>query len=895
MLTSGTNEFPPRPPVYELPDNIAGHLLLRCIGEGSYGKVFLARNELTGVYRAIKVVFRGAFRDARPYQREFEAICRFEPISRSHPGFVQILQAGKLDDAFYYIMEVADDAAGAGTMDPERYLPRTLRLYRGQTMPIERCIEIGSTLADCLAVLHENKLIHRDIKPSNIIFVNGSPKLADIGLVAQIDEANSMVGTAGFMPPEGPVSAQSDIYSLGKVLYEISTGKDRCEFPELPDQITTENTLQLELNQILLRACEPHAEKRYATARELRHELELLHAGRSIKRLRHLERRFRTLRIVFAVTAILAIVSFVIYLRVEAKRDEAARERQRQAGSLLAQGTFEMRNGFLSRALPYFVRAAELDPRDMRSHQLRVGSVLSMAPTSAAVWKSGPNAEFSDDGKWVISPKENRVEVFESVSGRRIESHLTEKPVQLAKISRDRAQIGGAGGEHLVIINRERGDSALHKFGSAIVDFEFVPNGKTIALAFADKTACFYDPASRETKWFPGGTSISSIAFDAAGARMVTTFGTQGESGFAQVRDGKTAEIIGKQRSSRYPYRAVFSPDGALAVVCGWGNATPMAVSTGELAGDIMDNDDAVMHAAFSPSGKLLATASYDGTVRLWEVPPFNALRINHILEHPSRPQRVAFIDDDTLVSRCTDGATHVWKLGAQKVNAVVIPNEPKPDPLKIDRAEAQLHASGNRITGNVRDREINLTFPSEICALALSPAGDALAAGSKDSLFEITEARLYRMEKLDRPIDLHHRDGINYVTFSNAGDKLVTCSEDFSAILWDARTGVQIGKPMRHRWQVIWASFSSDDKWVATVGWDDSCMVWDAVTGEPLTVPIKIDEALERVAFAPGDDSLLIRGRKSMYRLDLPFAPLPLAISASESAAPLALSDPAR
>src|SRR5690606_4151699 len=123
---------------------------------------------------------------------------------------------------------------------------------------------IGSSLADCLGVLHANNLIHRDIKPSNIIFVNGHPKLADIGLVVQIDEANSMVGTAGFMPPEGPVAPGSDIYSLGKVLYEISTGKDRCEFPQLPSDITPESTLHLELNQILLRACDPRPERRYA-------------------------------------------------------------------------------------------------------------------------------------------------------------------------------------------------------------------------------------------------------------------------------------------------------------------------------------------------------------------------------------------------------------------------------------------------------------------------------------------------------------------------------------------------------------------------------------------------------------------------------------------------------
>src|ERR1051326_1022370 len=108
-----------------------------------------------------------------------------------------------------------------------------------------------------LAFLHLRGLVHRDIKPSNIVFVNGVPKLADVGLVAEMSEAKWYVGTEGFIPPEGPGTIQADIYSLGKVLYEISTGKDRHEYPELPtkSEVGAEEDSLFRLHQVIVNAC----------------------------------------------------------------------------------------------------------------------------------------------------------------------------------------------------------------------------------------------------------------------------------------------------------------------------------------------------------------------------------------------------------------------------------------------------------------------------------------------------------------------------------------------------------------------------------------------------------------------------------------------------------------
>ena len=253
------------------PPAIPDHELLRCIGRGSYGVVWLARNHM-GLYRAVKVVYRKSFPDRRPFEREWSGIRKFEPISRSHEGFVDVLQVGinEAEGYFYYVMELGDDCESGQSVEPATYRPKTLsqQIALHGRLPTEECLKLGLALSQALAELHRNGLVHRDIKPSNIIFVNGVPKLADIGLVAEVNEARSFVGTEGFIPPEGPGTPQADVYGLGKVLYEATTGRDRYDFPKLPtmfDQLPEQDKF-LELNEVILRACRPEANQRYASA-----------------------------------------------------------------------------------------------------------------------------------------------------------------------------------------------------------------------------------------------------------------------------------------------------------------------------------------------------------------------------------------------------------------------------------------------------------------------------------------------------------------------------------------------------------------------------------------------------------------------------------------------------
>jgi serine/threonine protein kinase len=119
--------------------------------------------------------------------------------------------------------------------------------------------------------------MHRDIKPANIIFFDGIPKLADVGLVTEYTRNPgdmSYMGTEGYMA-ESPTKPSSDIYSFGKVLYEALTGLDRRQFPALPDWIASNNDVAgfMALNSIILRCCDRSPGKRYQHAGELHEAL----------------------------------------------------------------------------------------------------------------------------------------------------------------------------------------------------------------------------------------------------------------------------------------------------------------------------------------------------------------------------------------------------------------------------------------------------------------------------------------------------------------------------------------------------------------------------------------------------------------------------------------------
>ena len=267
--SSGDDAFPPE---------VSDFDLIRLIGEGGFGRVWLARNRATGQLRAVKVIRWDRSAAVDPAGREITSITRLEVnFRRQHPNLLNNHHVGKAADYLFYVMDLADDVSGSpGSADVD-YRPATLqsRLENGP-LPPDECFRCTRELLSGLASLHEAGMVHRDVKPANCLFVSGELKLADFGLLAEADPHMSRLGTWKYMPPDGRMDSRADVYAAGLVIYEMITGLPADSFPrpgERAPEAVEDPTLG-ELNRLTLRACETDPQRRFPSAREMLAKLE---------------------------------------------------------------------------------------------------------------------------------------------------------------------------------------------------------------------------------------------------------------------------------------------------------------------------------------------------------------------------------------------------------------------------------------------------------------------------------------------------------------------------------------------------------------------------------------------------------------------------------------------
>jgi eukaryotic-like serine/threonine-protein kinase len=252
------------------------------LGGGGMGKVYLACDRVLDRDVALKVL-------REQYAEDEEFVERFgreakAAASLNHPHIVSVYDRGTAEDGTYYI---AMEHVPGGTLKD--------RILKGGPLDPAEAVRTGAQVAEALGVAHEAGVVHRDVKPHNVLLTAaGDAKVADFGIAraaseASLSDGSLVLGTAKYMSPEqamgDQVGPESDLYSLGVVLYEMLTGevpfeadsavgvamKHVTESPRPPKEANP--GIPEALNGVVLRLLQKRLEDRYPGAAELVEDL----------------------------------------------------------------------------------------------------------------------------------------------------------------------------------------------------------------------------------------------------------------------------------------------------------------------------------------------------------------------------------------------------------------------------------------------------------------------------------------------------------------------------------------------------------------------------------------------------------------------------------------------
>lgn len=268
----------------EMPAKIGKYEITEILGRGAMGVVYLGYDPFADRKVAVKVsvIPQEDEHTAQIYRRMFFNEAHMAGLLE-HPNILSVYDAGVEGDSPYMVMEYVEDA-------------RTLKEYCGvdKLPPIKTVVEIAFKCARALDYAHRTGVIHRDIKPTNILFTkHGDVKIADFGIAkrthSETTQVLGMIGSPRYMSPEQAleeeVDNQTDLFSLGVVIYELLTGKRPFAadgFSRLLYKIIHDEPTPLEqhrsdvpepLRKIVMKCMQKDLAKRYKTGAELAADL----------------------------------------------------------------------------------------------------------------------------------------------------------------------------------------------------------------------------------------------------------------------------------------------------------------------------------------------------------------------------------------------------------------------------------------------------------------------------------------------------------------------------------------------------------------------------------------------------------------------------------------------
>lgn len=855
----------------EIPQRIGSYRLIRVIGEGGFGVVYLAEQDMPRRTVAIKILRPGLTTRGILKRFEYEA----EVLGKlHHPGIAQIYEAGAADVGggrrqAFVAMEYVDGK------------PLT-QFANEKKIGIRERLELIARVCDAVQHAHQKGIIHRDLKPANILIIDegplassppqgsgdtharytalrGQPKILDFGVARASDAEHGgttlqtgigqLIGTLPYMSPEqvsaepGEVDTRSDVYAIGVLMFELLTGRlpydlGSRSIPDAARVIREESPAKLsainrvfrgEIDTIVQEALEKDKRRRYQSAAALGEDIRRYLRGDPIaaKRdstlyvLKKQIRRYWAASLV-AATFMLLLVGFSIYVSLQSRTFRLLAEREssarREVTAALGQAQQQRARADQNAAL----LSEQLIAANIEQGRL-LGQTGATQAAEKLIWPEYLQNPDSTHAYWALWDLYSRDPWMGAV-----QAH--EQSVVAIRFLKTRPFVISAGIDGKIRVWRTPDlvcIATIPAHNGSIHCLEISPDDRWLISSGADRRICQWDLATFDlAREFVGrGADLVGISFHPSG-KYFLDIGTNARG--IPIRNSESGDIVEILPTPTSGQSALFLPDGKgvaaslrTSIVRVW----PDALGNPTLFEDIRTPNNAVMGLlSVSTDGRRLICGGYssggDRELRVFDLEQCTALG-----NPPSPNDKVGQVFySKPLGAFLTSGwwSVNIWN---DDVSAIAQSLQTPEGIIAFDLSpDGRLLAFGSS-NGSIRLRELNAERSSfafdgaaNRTSASLSPDGRLLVTGDVDGVirvWSVDERRLLAEWK-------GHANRVQSLRFDPAGRRLATGSLDRTLKVWDLETGSCVETfPNHHERTTRSVAWSPDGRSLAYMGSD--------------------------------------------------------------------------